>query len=98
MGVNILAKSQNPPIIHPFAEALRRGTQDPPVRLDSRGKEKKAVSVLKEGRSQMVTEHQAGGVTGRRGRDSRSLERWLRHEADVAACNRDSGGHSKFWS
>ena len=51
------------------AETLRRGIQDPPVRLDSRAKEKKAVSVLKEGRSQMVTEHQAGGVTGRRGRD-----------------------------
>lgn len=88
VGVNILTKSQNPRIIHPFAEALRRGTQGPPARLDSRGKEKKAARVLKEGRSQMVTEHQAGGVSGRRGRDQRSQERWLRHEADVAARNK----------
>ena len=88
VGVNILTKSQNPCIIHPFARALRRGTQGPPARLDSRGKEKKAVRVLKEGRSQTVTEHQAGGVTGRRGRDQRPRGRWLRQEADAAAHNK----------
>ena len=99
VGVNILTKSQNPRIIHPFTETLRRGTQGPPARLDSRGKEKKAVRVLKEGRSQMVTEHQAGGVAGQRGRDQRSG----RDGSDVKLMwlhitKGDSDGHSKFWS